>query len=76
VPPNVQFANCVLAGFERVHLEAGASKLVVLHVPLRPMQYWSMERHAWVTPDGSRTVWVGGSSRDRRIEASIGRTSR
>jgi beta-glucosidase len=76
VPPNVQFADRVLGAFERVPLEAGASKVVLLHVPLRPMQYWSTEKHAWVAPDGKRTLWVGGSSRDRKLKASIGMNPR
>jgi len=67
-PVNVQFANSILAGFERVSLNAGESKTVAIHVPLRQFQYWSTEKHAWVTPEGSRFLWVGGSSRDRRLQ--------
>jgi beta-glucosidase len=67
-PVNVQFAISTLAGFERVSLNAGESKTVVLHVPLRQFQYGSAEMQAWVTPEGVWTLWVGGSSRDHRLQ--------
>jgi len=67
-PVNAQFANSILAGFERISLNAGESKTVAIHIPLRQFQYWSTEKHAWVTPQGSRIVWVGGSSRDHRLQ--------
>lgn len=65
------FAEQVLGGFERVHLAAAESQLVTIHIPLRQLQFWSVAANAWVTPSGPRTLWVGGSSRDRRAEASI-----
>jgi beta-glucosidase len=70
-PAGVQFAEDVLAGFERVHLPPGASTRVTVHVPLRQLQYWSTEKHVWVTPGGPRTLWMGGSSRDHRLQARI-----
>jgi len=71
VPAGVQFAENVLAGFERVHLAPGESARVTIHVPLRQLQFWSVEKHAWVTPEGPRTFWIGGSSRDRKLQVSI-----
>jgi beta-glucosidase len=70
-PAGVQFADRVLAGFTRVHLAPGESKLVVIHLPLRSLQYWSTAQHQWVTPAGTRTFRVGGSSRDRRLEGRL-----
>jgi beta-glucosidase len=70
-PAGVQFADRILAGFERVHLAAGESRQVVIHVPLRQLQYWSTAQQQWVTPAGTRTIWVGGSSRDRRLEGAL-----
>ncbi len=67
-PQGVQFADDILAGFERVPLGAGESKEVVIHVPLREFQYWSTAEKKWVTAEEYRKVWVGGSSRDRRLE--------
>ena len=68
-PAGVQFADNILAGFERVHLAPGQSGQTVIHVKLRQLQYWSTAQKQWVTVVGSRTLWVGGSSRDHRLEA-------
>lgn len=74
-PVGVQFAENLLAGFERVHLGPGESTTVTIHVPLRQLQYWSTEKHQWITPPGPRTLWIGGSSRDPRLQASVAGTT-
>ncbi len=70
-PSGVQFADDILGGFERVPLGAGESKEIVIHVPLRQFQYWATSEKKWVTPAGTRKIWVGGSSRDRRLEDRV-----
>jgi beta-glucosidase len=70
-PAGAQFADSVLAGFARIQLEPGQSKQIVIHVLPRQLQYWSMAGGRWMTAAGSRTVWVGGSSRDRRLESRV-----
>jgi beta-glucosidase len=70
-PEGVPFADDVLVGFERVHLGPGESKLVVIHVPHRQLEYWSSAQHKWMTPAGTRTIWVGGSSRDRELSGGF-----
>jgi beta-glucosidase len=67
-PAGVQFAPRALAGFERVHLGAGESRRVTLHAPARTLQYWSSERETWVTAGGARTVYIGASERDLRLQ--------
>ena len=62
-----QFAVRALAEFERVRVEAGRSKNVTVHVPLRRLQYWSAAAGKWVTATGERAVFVGASSRDVRL---------
>jgi beta-glucosidase len=42
---------------------------VVLHVPLRRLQYWSEVDHRWQLPAGARSIQVGASSRDIRLTA-------
>ena len=71
VPAGVQFPVRSLAAFERVHLPAGRTKIVRLHVPLRQLQYWSTAASRWVTATGQRTLSVGASSRDLRLEQNI-----
>lgn len=70
-PAGVQFADRILAGFERIHLAPGESKQAIIHVGSRQLEYWSSAQHRWVMPAGDRTVWVGGSSRDNKIETRL-----
>jgi beta-glucosidase len=70
-PGGAQFAPRALAAFDRVHLEAGETRRIRLRVPLRSLQYWSVERGGWRMATGPRVVAVGASSRDLRLEASI-----
>jgi len=71
IPAGVQFPVRALAAFDRVHLAAGESKSVTLRVAPRQLQYWSTTKHAWVTASGKRTVSVGASSRDLRLQQSM-----
>jgi beta-glucosidase len=74
-PAGVQFPVRSLVAFTRLHLAAGESKTVTLHVAERQLQYWSPTRHQWVTPKGRRTVSVGGSSRDLPLHQDFDTTS-
>jgi beta-glucosidase len=49
-----------LAAFERVELDAGASRTVTLRADSRALQYWSTERHQWTQVAGGCSVSVGG----------------
>jgi beta-glucosidase len=70
-PFGVQFPVRALVAFDRVHIAAGEAKTVTLHVDERQLQYWSTKDSKWVTATGKRTVSVGASSRDLRVEQSI-----
>ena len=63
-PDGIAFAPRTLAGFERVHLTAGASQDIEIHLAPRAFQYWSEADHRWNKAMGSRTIQVGLSSRD------------
>jgi beta-glucosidase len=71
IPNGVQFPVRALAAFDRVHLSAGESKTVTLHVAPRQLQYWSTKEGKWATATGKRTLSVGASSRDLRVEQVI-----
>jgi beta-glucosidase len=60
-----------LAAFDRVHVVAGKTKTVALHVPPRRLQYWSTHDGKWVTAAGKRSLSVGASSRDLRLTQTI-----
>jgi beta-glucosidase len=72
-PEDAQFALRALAAFDRVSLGPGESKTVSLHVRPRSLQYWSAKEKAWVTANGGRTIYVGGSSRDPRLAEPAGK---
>jgi beta-glucosidase len=72
-PSGVQFAVSSLAAFDRVHLKAGELKLVLMHVPVRSLQYWSEPTKSWVTERAGRSIAIGASSRDMRLRGSITR---
>jgi beta-glucosidase len=65
------FAAHALAAFDRIHLDAGQSSSVTIHVPLRRLQYWSTAEGKWVKAIGPREVMVGGSSRDLPLHAAV-----
>jgi beta-glucosidase len=50
-----------------VNLAAGQTRRLTLHVAARALQYWSVQRRAWVTAAGMRKVYVGSSERDTKL---------
>jgi beta-glucosidase len=68
-PGGAQFALKALAQFDRVSIPAGQTKTLTLHVEPRRLQYWATASNRWETATGSRTVYVGASSRDIRLQA-------
>jgi beta-glucosidase len=69
--PALAMAVRALSGFSRVYLEPGETQEVKIHIPVRQLQYWSVERNGWVTDAGRRTVFVGSSSRDLRLKGDV-----
>jgi beta-glucosidase len=70
-PAGAQFAVHALAGFDRIGIEPGETKQIIIHVPLRQLQYWSDVTRNWQTAAGRRTVYVGASSRDLRLRQQV-----
>lgn len=73
-PAGVQFAIrsfAGFAGFARMHLNPEQSQIVSIHVPLRSLQYWSVQSGGWVTGAGNRIVYAGRSSRDLPLQTTI-----
>jgi len=71
IPTGVAFPLRSLAAFDRIHLKSGEAKVISLHVLQRQLQYWSTAARRWVTANGKRTISVGSSSRDLRLEQSM-----
>ncbi|MFZ0303661.1 MAG: glycoside hydrolase family 3 C-terminal domain-containing protein [Terracidiphilus sp.] len=70
-PSGAEFAVRALAGFTRIHLAAGASQTVSIHFDRRRFQYWSTKDNSWQDALGVRTVSVGASERDLRLNAQL-----
>jgi beta-glucosidase len=60
-----------LVQFDRVTLAAGQSKPLTLRVEPRRLQYWSVAANRWTTATGPRTMYVGASSSDIRLQAEV-----
>jgi len=71
IPAGVKFPVRSLAGFERESISAGTSKDVTIHVAPRQLEYWSTKEGKWLRPSGKRTLSVGASSRDLKLEQVI-----
>lgn len=71
VPDGVQQAEQKLVQFDRITLGSGQAAYMTLRVTARELSYWSADQHAWVLGTGTRAIYVGSSSRDIRLQASV-----
>jgi beta-glucosidase len=60
-----------LKAFQKVYLEPGESKSVVLHLNRRSFAYYSPEAHDWVVDGGNYDLLLGNSSRDIESKAMV-----
>jgi len=60
-----------LKGFERVHIEPGAEKNVVLELNSRDLAYWDSARHAWRVEKELVRILAGGSSDKLPVQATL-----
>lgn len=67
IPEYAQQAVRALRGFDRVELRPNEAKRVEITLDPHSFQYWDEVTHAWTFLGGSRTIWVGDSSRDLRL---------
>jgi len=64
-----------LRGFQRVALEAGATRTVTMPLAARRLEYWDVEAQDFVVEPGRIRLAVGASSADLRLEQTIGVTA-
>lgn len=60
-----------LRGFEKVRLQPGERKTVSVSLDLRAFSYYEERIHDWYAESGEYTVFVGTSSRDLPLSASV-----
>jgi beta-glucosidase len=56
-----------LVGFDHVELGPSEKRRATVQVSSRELSYWSTQEQSWVLPQGERTIFVGASSRDIRL---------
>ena len=71
LPSSVQQAVRRLAQFGRVELAPHRSAQMTLHVDRRALSSWSADQQRWVVGAGSRSVYLGSSSRDLPMRTTV-----
>ncbi|MFG2343119.1 beta-glucosidase family protein [Streptomyces phaeochromogenes] len=67
----VDQAERVLGGYQRLALKAGESRKVTVRIDERTLSSWDAKRHGWVLGTGRRTVWVGASAGELRLSGRV-----
>jgi len=70
-PSPIEQTVRALRGFDRVELRPNEAKRVEITLDPRSFQYWDEATHAWTFLAGTRTIWVGDSSRDLRLSGDV-----
>lgn len=60
-----------LAGFKRIFLKKGSSKMVELNLPASALRYWDVDADRYVVPTGPFEIQIGASSDDIRTTAQV-----
>jgi len=60
-----------LKGFAKVSLKPGEAAFVSVSLDRRAFERWDTQRGGWVLDPGTYTIWVGGSSADKRLEGRV-----
>lgn len=71
LPADIQQAVRRLVQFQRVELAPGQFQDLMLHVAPHWLSSWSTAQQQWVLGTGPRTVYVGSSSRDLPLTATV-----
>ncbi|CAE6422326.1 unnamed protein product, partial [Rhizoctonia solani] len=64
-PPNA------LKGFDSVPLQPGASTTVTITLSRYDFSYWNVAGQKWNLISGTTSVWVGSSSRSKKLTGSV-----
>jgi beta-glucosidase len=71
LPSAIQQAVRRLVQFQRVELVPDQSVTMTLHVAQHDLSSWSSSQQQWVVGTGPRTIYVGPSSRDLPLHATV-----
>jgi beta-glucosidase len=68
--PDIQQAIRKLVQFQRVTLTPGHEADLTLHVSAQALSSWSTAQQKWMLGTGTRTIYVGPSSRELPLQAT------
>ncbi|KAI5358252.1 Putative glycoside hydrolase, family 3, glycoside hydrolase family 3 domain, immunoglobulin [Septoria linicola] len=60
-----------LRGFERIWIEAGESETFTVEITRRDISSWSTVEQDWFVRNSTKKVWVGSSSRELPLSATL-----
>lgn len=69
--PSVDRPVRELKGFQKVHLEVGASATVEIELDETAFSFFHPDEHKWVLEPGTYQIQVGSSSRDIRLTGDV-----
>lgn len=58
-----------LKAFERVTVQAGETRKVIIEIPHRELRHWNYEHNWWSIERGAIEIFIGSSSEDIRLKA-------
>jgi beta-glucosidase len=68
---NVQWPVKELKAFDRIALDAGETKTVILEIPVSELRYWNTYNDCWDLEHSDLEVLVGSASDDIRLTAKV-----
>ena len=71
LPTSVVTPPRQLAGFAKVVMRAGDRQRLTVPIRRQSVSFWDADTHAWATPSGHVQVYVGRSSRNLPLTATI-----
>lgn len=71
INPSIEWPYKELKAFSRVPLQPGENKLVRLEIPVKALQYWNENAHAWEDDLCDIEIQVGASAGDIRLKKKI-----
>jgi beta-glucosidase len=74
-PPGAGEPARQLKAFTKLSLAPGTTRRVSLPLDVRALSHWDTNRQQWVADPGTYTVWIGDSSRDLPLRATLALTN-
>jgi beta-glucosidase len=71
INPSVEWPQKELKAFSRIPLNPGENKTVTLEIPVKNLQYWNKNKHAWDDDLCNIELLVGASAGDIKLKKEI-----